>query len=172
MGQKVVAAGLSGAVTTVVLWILSYFYQVEVPGDVASAITTIIGVAIAYLVPHSDAEVLSAAQAKGLVKSLAFLMISIPMLSACALFDTGASVQDLQKQFITSCSSYSAALISLAGVKNRLDENQIAMVDASISVVEPLCKGPLPTSKAEGQAALSQVAAEAAKLAALAGESQ
>lgn len=94
------------------------------------------------------------------------------LLGGCALFDTGASVQDLQKQFITACSTYSAGLISLAGVKTDLSSAQVAIVDQSIEAVVPLCKGPLPASKEEGQAALAKVAAEVAKLATMQGSVQ
>lgn len=87
------------------------------------------------------------------------------LLAGCALFGQNSTAQDMQMQFITACNAYSAALVSLAGVKDHLTRSQINLVDDSISVVEPLCKGPLPSDLAEGQLALSTVANEVAKIA-------
>lgn len=48
INPKVSAAGLAGAVTVILLYILS-FWDVEVPSEVAAAITLIISVVAGYL---------------------------------------------------------------------------------------------------------------------------
>lgn len=52
--RKVTAAGLAGALTTVLAWLLAATTKVEVPPEVAAAITTILTVGTAYLVPESE----------------------------------------------------------------------------------------------------------------------
>lgn len=46
---KVVAMGLSGAVTAIVLWLVSTFTQVEMPAEVAAALTTVVGFLFGYI---------------------------------------------------------------------------------------------------------------------------
>lgn len=46
---KVVAAGVGGAVTTIIIWLLVRFAGVETPPDVAAAIATLIAIAAGYL---------------------------------------------------------------------------------------------------------------------------
>lgn len=46
---KVVATGISGAVTVVILWLMSTYGNVDVPGEVAAAITTVIGFLFGYI---------------------------------------------------------------------------------------------------------------------------
>lgn len=48
---KVTAAALAGALTAVVVWIVTATSGVDVPPEVAAALTTILAVAVAYLVP-------------------------------------------------------------------------------------------------------------------------
>ena len=48
---KVVAAGISGALTTVVLYGLS-LAGVTMPGEVAAALTTLLAVGVGYLTPN------------------------------------------------------------------------------------------------------------------------
>jgi hypothetical protein len=48
--QKVTTAGAAGALVTIVVWLVGAFTSVEVPGEVAAALTTIVAFAAAYLV--------------------------------------------------------------------------------------------------------------------------
>lgn len=47
--RKVAAGGLAGALSVIVVWLLS-LAGVDVPGEVASAFTTLIGFGTAYFV--------------------------------------------------------------------------------------------------------------------------
>lgn len=51
--RKVTAAMIAGAIVTLLSWLLG-FGDVELPGDVAAALTTIIMVVAAYTVPEGD----------------------------------------------------------------------------------------------------------------------
>jgi uncharacterized membrane protein len=53
LNPKTAAAGIAGAVTLVIVFVLGQF-GVEIPADVASAITVIIAFAAAYLKGASD----------------------------------------------------------------------------------------------------------------------
>lgn len=53
-GRKVGLATLAGAITVVLTWFAQQFYQVEIPGYVGSAITTIISAAVGYMVPSAE----------------------------------------------------------------------------------------------------------------------
>jgi putative flippase GtrA len=46
---KVIAGGIAGSITVVLLWVLRQYAGVEVPQEVAAAVTTIFGFAAAYL---------------------------------------------------------------------------------------------------------------------------
>lgn len=46
---KVVAGTLGGAVATILLWLISFYGNVELPTEVAAAVTTIIVSIVAYL---------------------------------------------------------------------------------------------------------------------------
>ena len=48
---KVVAGGVAGAVTVVLVWAVGTFAKVDIPAEVASAITTILSFAASYLFP-------------------------------------------------------------------------------------------------------------------------
>lgn len=50
--NKAIASGLAGAVTVVILWVITTFGHVQVPAEVGAAIATIIGTALVYFVPH------------------------------------------------------------------------------------------------------------------------
>ncbi len=46
---KVVAAALAGSATTIVLFLLSTYAHVDLPGEVAAAITTVLSFLIGYI---------------------------------------------------------------------------------------------------------------------------
>lgn len=50
---KVVAATLAAAITSVIVWILSAYAGVEIPPEVAAAITTLIAFGAGYLTSES-----------------------------------------------------------------------------------------------------------------------
>jgi hypothetical protein len=50
--KKVTAATLAAAVTTIVIWILRLF-DIEVPAEVALAISTVVVAIAGYLAPHT-----------------------------------------------------------------------------------------------------------------------
>ena len=50
--KKVTAAALAGATVTIIVWILR-LANVEVPAEVAAAITTILAAVAGYLAPHT-----------------------------------------------------------------------------------------------------------------------
>lgn len=54
--QKVTYGAIAGAVTTVVVWGLSLF-QINVPVEVAGALTVIVTVLVAYLTPLKRSEI-------------------------------------------------------------------------------------------------------------------
>ena len=51
--QKVTAGAVAGAVTTIVIWVLKAYAHIEVPGEIAAAITTVLTFVVAYVVPPS-----------------------------------------------------------------------------------------------------------------------
>jgi hypothetical protein len=55
--KKVAAGGVAGALTVVLVWVINTFMLTnqaqQIPGEVASAITTIFSFAVAYFVPES-----------------------------------------------------------------------------------------------------------------------
>jgi hypothetical protein len=50
--KKITAATLAGAIVTIVIWILRLAH-VDVPPEVAAAITTILAAVAGYLAPHT-----------------------------------------------------------------------------------------------------------------------
>jgi hypothetical protein len=54
--QKVLNGTVAGAVVVVFVWVLSTFAHVEVPADVAAALTLIFTVVVAYITPIMDRE--------------------------------------------------------------------------------------------------------------------
>lgn len=50
--RKVATAGISGAVVAILIWVLQATTDVEVPAEVAAAVTTIVAFVLSYLVPE------------------------------------------------------------------------------------------------------------------------
>ena len=50
--KKVTAAALAGAVATILVWIL-HLTGIDIPPEVAAAITTILAAVAGYLAPHT-----------------------------------------------------------------------------------------------------------------------
>lgn len=46
---KVIAGTLGGAVATIILWLVSFYGGVDLPAEVAAAVTTLIVAVVAYL---------------------------------------------------------------------------------------------------------------------------
>jgi hypothetical protein len=61
--QKVTAVGVAGAVSIVIIWALHQFAHLDMPSEVASAITTIIAFLAGYLTPPASGEVIDDAPA-------------------------------------------------------------------------------------------------------------
>ena len=59
--QKMTAVGISGAVTLVVIWLVSQF-GVDLPAEVASALTIIISFVAGYLTPEKVAQAIDTIQ--------------------------------------------------------------------------------------------------------------
>jgi hypothetical protein len=53
---KIVAVGLAGAVTTIVMWGIENYSGAQVPADVAAAFTAVVGTVIGYLTPETQKE--------------------------------------------------------------------------------------------------------------------
>lgn len=53
---KVKAAGLGGAVTSVVLWAVTYFTAVDVPAEVGAALATVFAFVFAYFTRDVKSE--------------------------------------------------------------------------------------------------------------------
>lgn len=53
---KVAAGGAAGALSVILLWMLSEFGGIQVPGDVAAAFTLLLSTAAAYLMPLVPGE--------------------------------------------------------------------------------------------------------------------
>ena len=52
MQRKVQAAGLGGALGIITVWLISF--GVDVPGEVAAAISTVLSVAVGWFVPEPE----------------------------------------------------------------------------------------------------------------------
>jgi hypothetical protein len=51
--RKVVAGGLAGAVTSILVWLApSLFPNMEIPPEIAASITTVVFAAVSYFVPN------------------------------------------------------------------------------------------------------------------------
>jgi hypothetical protein len=57
--RKVTAAGLAGAITAIIVWILATAFKVDIPPEIASAITIIVAFAAAYLIPPGPNDVVA-----------------------------------------------------------------------------------------------------------------
>ena len=51
--RKVSSSALAGAISITVVWAVNNFAGTAIPGEVASALTTILSSLVAYLVPES-----------------------------------------------------------------------------------------------------------------------
>jgi hypothetical protein len=54
--QKVTAGLLAGAITTILVYVVSIAVDVEIPPTIAAAVTTLIGFLISYVVPPGADE--------------------------------------------------------------------------------------------------------------------
>lgn len=61
--KKVTAAALAGAIVTILVWIL-HMAGVDIPAEVAAAITTILAAVAGYLAPHTHRPDLEPAAGK------------------------------------------------------------------------------------------------------------
>lgn len=50
--KKVSAGALAGAFSILIVWLMNAGFGVDVPGEAASAITTILTFAVSYMVPN------------------------------------------------------------------------------------------------------------------------
>jgi len=53
---KALAAGASGALVTILAWVLDQFFHVQIPVEVAASFQTVIVGAFVYFTPHSVAN--------------------------------------------------------------------------------------------------------------------
>ncbi len=58
--RKVTAAGLGGAIATVIVWALKEFTNVDITPDVAAALAAIIAFAAGYMTAAGEGEVIEA----------------------------------------------------------------------------------------------------------------
>lgn len=49
--RKVAAGGVAGAITAIIVWILSAAFKINIPPEIASAITVVLSFAAGYLIP-------------------------------------------------------------------------------------------------------------------------
>ena len=56
--RKVTAGAVSGAAITVALWLIKSVWKVDVPAEVASAMTMILTFAVAYQTPAADDDLM------------------------------------------------------------------------------------------------------------------
>jgi hypothetical protein len=57
--RKVMAGGVAGAITTIVVFILNYYVLPQdkpITGDIGAAITTVLSFVVCYLVPPAAAD--------------------------------------------------------------------------------------------------------------------
>ncbi len=61
---KVISGGVAGAISVVIVWALNSFKVLpggtQIPGEIASALTTIISFAVSYFVPPSERDHIAA----------------------------------------------------------------------------------------------------------------
>jgi hypothetical protein len=55
--RKVAAGGVAGAVTAIIVWILAAAFNVNIPPEIASAITVVLSFAAGYLIPPAANDV-------------------------------------------------------------------------------------------------------------------
>jgi len=56
--RKVTAGAVAGAASTVFLWVLSSVWRIEVPGNVANAITVLLTFVVSYQTPSADDDLI------------------------------------------------------------------------------------------------------------------
>lgn len=66
---KVTAAVLGGALTTLVLWGLSYFAKIDMPAEAGAALATLFSFGLGYVVSTPDSEVHAEAIKRGIVNA-------------------------------------------------------------------------------------------------------
>ena len=55
--RKVAAGGAAGAVTTIIVWILSAAFKIDIPPEIAAAITVVLSFAAGYFIPPAANDV-------------------------------------------------------------------------------------------------------------------
>lgn len=50
--RKVVAGGLAGSLTAIMVWLAPNITEVEIPPEIAASITTIVTALVSYFVPN------------------------------------------------------------------------------------------------------------------------
>jgi len=55
--RKVAAGGAAGAVTAIIVWILSAAFKIDIPPEIAAAITVLLSFAAGYLIPPAANDV-------------------------------------------------------------------------------------------------------------------
>ena len=55
--RKVAAGGVAGAITTIIVWILSAAFKVDMPPEIAAAITVVLSFAAGYFIPPAAGDV-------------------------------------------------------------------------------------------------------------------
>ena len=63
--RKVTAGGLAGALTVILIWVLSAGFKVNIPPEVASAITVVFSFIVSYFVPPAASDVVVAPATAG-----------------------------------------------------------------------------------------------------------
>lgn len=54
--RKVAAGGVAGAIVTIAVFVLKNFAKIDIPSEVASALTTVVTFLISYIVPPGADE--------------------------------------------------------------------------------------------------------------------
>ncbi len=55
--RKVAAGGAAGAITAIIVWILSAAFKINIPPEIASAITVVLSFLAGYLIPPAPGDV-------------------------------------------------------------------------------------------------------------------
>jgi uncharacterized membrane protein len=54
--QKVTAGAIAGALVTIAIWLSKTYGHVDIPSEVAAAITTVLTFIVSYIVPPSERD--------------------------------------------------------------------------------------------------------------------
>ena len=86
-------------------------------------------------------------------------------IAACATMNGSSSLS-----FPQACAGYNAGLVAATQANNagKLTKEQVTAVSQIVSTVAPICEGPIPTTQAAQNAAISQVVAATTTLATVA----